>query len=209
MKNILWTLLILSVLFVVGCQPATPPAAPAAPTAPAAPVAPAQPAAPAAPAETAPAVPAETAPVEREAAPMVESGIDISKRCYALVSAEDVKEICGAEGKIVLSPKITSGDCWVNIADQLNNKLTGGFTIVNWDKAVEANREFDRGVKARIKQGAVEGQEVGERSYEYDEIGRHNVVWVRNEFLTRLGMTNDLCPEDKVLDLARKIDSGI
>ncbi len=206
MNKILLVFAVLSVIFVIGCQPAAQPLAPA-PAAPAAPEA--QPAAPA-PAET---IPAETAPVESAPAAvvpaMVESGIDLSKRCYDLLSADDVKTICGAEGKIVLTPKVSKGDCWVNIADQLNSKLTGGFTIVNWEKAAEANSEFDRGVKARIKQGAVEGKTVGERSYEYDEIARHNIVWVRNEFLTRLGIMNELCPPDKVVEIAKKIDSGL
>ncbi|MEM2916535.1 MAG: hypothetical protein QXT19_04220 [Candidatus Woesearchaeota archaeon] len=195
MNKLFLALVALSVVFVIGCQPSAPaPAAPAAP-APAAPEA-----APAAPSE--PAMPEETPAEEyRE--------IDIEKACYELLSAADFVSICGYGGNIVLTPKVSASSCWINIADQRNNKLTAGFTVVDWKKAKEANKEFDRGVKARVKQGAVEGDAVGERSYEYDEIARHNVVWVRGKYLTRLGAMNALCPADKLVEVARKIDAGL
>jgi hypothetical protein len=135
--------------------------------------------------------------------------IGIESACTGLLSAEDFASICGYGGSVVLSPKISEGGCWMNIADQMNNKLTAGFVVVDWKKAKEANQEFDRGVKARVKQGAVEGKEVGERSYGYDEIARRNVVWVRGTYLTRLGAMNELCPADKLVTLAKKIDAGL
>ncbi|MEM4240200.1 MAG: hypothetical protein QXM31_01625 [Candidatus Woesearchaeota archaeon] len=206
MNKLFLALVVLSVIFVIGCQPAAPPAAPA----PAAPAAPA-PSAPAAPAPSGPAAPAETAPAEvaQVAARAEMAGLPLDKRCFDLLTAEDFKALCGYEGKVVLTPKITQGDCWVNIADPMNNKLTAGFTVVEWDKAEEANSEFDRGVKARVRQGAVEGKLVGERSYEYDEIARHNVVWVRGSWLTRLGSMTGLCPAEKLVAVAQQIDSGL
>ncbi|MEM4246752.1 MAG: hypothetical protein QXR48_04285 [Candidatus Woesearchaeota archaeon] len=198
MKRLLVVLSVLCVLLLIGCQPK--------PAAPAAPVAPAEPAPAASPAEAAPVETPEAMPV----APRAElAGLPLDKRCYDLLTAEDFKTICGYEGKIVLTPKITQGDCWVNIADPMNNKFTAGFTVVEWDKPEQANSEFDRGVKARVRQGAVEGKAVGERSYEYDEIARHNVVWVRGSWLTRLGAMTQLCPADKLVELAQKIDSGL
>jgi len=207
MNKILWTLFVLSVLFVVGCQPAAQPAAPA-PAAPAAPSAPE--AQPAAPVEAAPAAPAEVppAPLENTPAP-VETGIDLSAVCFELLSAEEFKSICGNDGQIIVTPKITKGDCWVPVVDQSNTKLTGGFEVVNMHNVKDANREFDRGVTMRRTQGAVEGKEVGERSYQYAELGRHNIAWTKGEFLAHIGTMDALCPPDKLVALAQKMSAGL
>jgi hypothetical protein len=155
-------------------------------------------------------MPEEVGPAPAELVPApVDEDLDIEQACYDLLSAEDFVSLCGYSGQVVLTPKISEGGCWVNIADHRNNRLTAGFTTVDWKKAVEANDEFDRGVRARVRQGAVEEKKVGERSYEYDEIGRHNVVWVAGKFLTRLGAMTDLCPADKLIAVGQKIDSGL
>ncbi len=198
MKGMLVALTVLSVLLLLGCQPAAP-AVPAAP-APSEPVAPSEQAA-----------DVEQAPAEAEAVPEGPyREIGLEGACAGLLTAEDFESVCGYEGNVVLTPKISAGSCWVNIADQMNNRLTAGFTVVDWSKVEKANSEFDRGVKARrLTQGATESKVVGERSYEYDEISRHNVVWVRGTFLTRLGAMNELCPADKLVALAQKIDAGL
>lgn len=151
---------------------------------------------------------AAPAPLENTAGP-VKEGLDIEQACYGLLSAEDFVSICGYGGQVVLTPKISEGGCWLNIADHQNNKLTAGFTTVDWDTTAKSNSEFDRGVKARVRQGAVEGTAVGERSYEYDEIGRHNIVWVTDRFLTRLGAMSQLCSAEKLAEVGRKIDAGM
>jgi hypothetical protein len=125
------------------------------------------------------------------------------------LSAEEFKEICGNDGQIIVTPKITRGDCWVPIIDQANSKLTGGFDIVNMHTVYDANREFDRGVTMRRTQGAVEGKEVGERSYQYAELNRHNVAWVQNEFLAHVGTMDALCPPDKLVALAEKVNARL
>jgi hypothetical protein len=142
-------------------------------------------------------------------APPVETGLDLSKVCFELLSAEEFKEICGNSGNIIVTPKITKGNCWVPIVDQLNTKLTGGFDILNMKTVEDANREFDRGVTMRRTQGAVEGKEVGQRSYQYAEIGRHNVAWTQNEFLAHVGTMDALCPPDKIVALAAKVNSRL
>jgi len=194
-KTILGLIALLSI-FVIGCQPAAQPAAPA-------PVAPVP-----LPPEPAPEADAAPAPVENVAAPINEE-LNIEQACYGLLSAEEFETICGYTGKVQLTPKISEGGCWMNIADQKNNKLTAGFTTVDWDKEVEAGEEFDRGVRARVKQGAVEGKAVGDKSYEYDEIGRHNIVWATGQYLTRLGAMTALCPADKLIAVGQKIDTGL
>lgn len=133
-------------------------------------------------------------------------GVDVEKACYELLSAEEFSKMCEYSGKIELTNKVSEGSCWANIADPRNKKLTGGMTTVAWKTPEEAHAEFDRGVKARVKQGAIEGKVVGERSYGYDEVGRHNIVWQRGVFLTRLGAMNELCPVDKLVEVAQKID---
>ncbi len=196
MRKIVFALMLLS-LFLIACQPAAQPAAPGAPSVPI----PTEPSPETAPAETQ----AEVPPAPLENIPAAPEGRDLEQRCYGLLSEEDFTSTCGG-GKVVLTPKISEKSCWVNIADHLNNKLTGGFTVVDWKKAEEANREFDRGVKMRKTQGAGESQTVGERSYEYQEIARHNVVWVQGTYLTKLGAMTDLCPSAKLIILAQKID---
>jgi len=198
-KNIL-AIVALFAIFIAACQPAAPPAAPAAPAEPA----------PAAPPEAEEAVPEEVGPAPTEWTPAPpKEGLEIEQACYGLLSEDDFVSLCGYDGKVVLTPKISEGGCWMNIADHRNNRLTAGFTTVDWKKVVEAGEEFDRGVRARVKQGAVEEKKVGDRSYEYDEIGRHNVVWATGQFLTRLGAMTELCPADKLIAVGQKIDSGL
>jgi len=220
MNKTILAMMILSVLFLLGCQPVAQPPATPAPTGPVAEPSAPQPGVtvepgaataeePSAPApEPTPAGETSPAPLENIPTP-AETGVQIDKVCYGLLTAEDFSSICGNEGKVVLTPKISEGSCWVNIADHLNPKLTAGFTTVDWKKAEDANEEFGRGVSMRRTQGAVESKMVGERSYEYEELNRHNVVWLRGTFLTRLAAMTDLCPADKLLDLAKKIDDGL
>ncbi len=205
--------MILSVVFILGCQPAAapaqPPAQPAAPAASPTPVP--EPSVTITPSETVEKMPAKEippAPLENIPTPP-ETGVDIEKVCYGLLASEDFTSLCGHAGKVVLTPKISEGGCWVNIADHQNNKLTAGFTTVDWKKPVEANEEFDRGVRMRRTQGASESKTVGERSYEYKELERHNVVWIRGAFLTRIGAMTALCPASKLVDVAKKIDAGL
>jgi len=206
-------LFVIAIALLIGCQPMAPPAAPA-PAAPAAApsAAPsAQPVA-SAPAEAAPAAPAVTetspAPLENTPAPMRE-GVNLGEVCYGLMSPEEFSAICEHEGKVVLTPKISEGSCWVNIADHDNNKLTGGFTVVDWKKAAKSGSEFDRGANMRRTQGAVAENKVGDRDYQYTELARHNIVWQSDNFLTQLGVMDALCPPDKIVALAQKIDSHL
>lgn len=211
MNKTILGLFVIAIAFLIGCQPMAPPAAPApspevvpAAQPSAQPVASTPAAQPAAPAAT------ETSPAPLENTPIPpREGVDLAGVCYGLMSPEEFATICGHESKVVLTPKISESSCWVNIADHQNNKLTGGFTVVDWKKAEKAGSEFTRGVKARIKQGSVEGRAVGDRSYEYDELARHNIVWQSGNFLTQLGVMTALCPADKLPALAKSIESHL
>lgn len=205
--KLVFALMILSIVFLVGCQPpgpgepavtvetSTTPEPAAAPTPAPEPVA-----------EPTPEPAVTPAPVDNIPTP-AKTGINIEKSCYDLVTEQEFASICGTTPK--LSHRISEGSCWVNIADKSQPKLTGGLTAVDWRKATEANREFDRGVTMRRTQGAVEGTAVGERSYEYEELDRHNVVWVKGSILTRLGAMTDLCPADKLLELAQSVSGRL
>lgn len=208
-KTIIGILTIFALLL-AACQPAMQPAAPAA----------GEPAAPSTgmpvPGTQTPEMTVEEgesgevppAPTENTPIP-ADTSHDLAGACFGLISGDEFNSICGRADPVVLTPKISDGNCWVNIADHRDNKLTAGFTVVDWKSAEESNKEFDRGVKARIKQGAVEGKDVGERSYQYAEIGRHNVVWARGDYLTRLAAMTDLCPADKLIAVGQKIDSRL
>lgn len=203
MNKTIIVLLSILALFVIGCQP--PGAQPATPA-----TEPGTPAAPSAPAAEPTVAPAEVPPAPLENVPaMAVEGIDIEQACYGLLPEGEFESVCGYAGKVVLSHKISEGGCWVNIADHRNNKLTAGFTVVDWKKSDESNDEFDRGVRARVRQGAVEGKEVGERTYHYQELDRENIVWVNGAFLTKLGSMHELCPPEKLVEVAKKIASRL
>ena len=197
-------LFVIAIALLIGCQPMAPPAAPAAQTEPSVQPVASTPAV----TEAAPAVETSPAPLTNTPAPARE-GVELAKVCYGLISPEEFSSICQHEGKVVLTPKISEGSCWVNIADHDNNKLTGGFTAVDWKKAEKAGSEFTRGVTMRRTQGAHEEQLVGDRDYQYNELARHNIVWQSGNFLTQLGVMTALCPADKLVDLAKKIDSHL
>ena len=192
--KIIQALIILSILLLLGCQaPVAPEEEPAvsveAPTEEAAPE---------------PAAEAEPEP-EPVAAPVSAGPVDIDKICETLLTEEEWTNICGINAQ--LTKQETTGGCWINAKDKTSPRLTGGFTVTDWHKADEATEEFERGVSMRATQGAVESQAVSERSYEYDELNRHNVVWLRGTFVTRLGAMNELCPADKLVEIAKIIDS--
>jgi hypothetical protein len=213
MKKILFALMILSVVFILGCKPAAPaaPAEPAADTG-AEPAVVVEEGAP----EEGPAGTVEEGtgvtpgPTETVAAPP--EGTEIEDVCYDLITAEEFQAICAYDGTITLTHKISEEDCWTAIQDSNNRKLNAGFTAVEWKNEAEAGKEFDRGVGMRKTQGAVEAQKVGDRNYEYSEIGRHNIVWQRGRLLTRLASATPEkdqkgCPKDKLLEVAKLIDS--
>ncbi len=189
----------LLVIFLVGCQAAQTPAMPAEPGAPSG-----------TPSAVPSGEPSGVSPAPAESAPVsVNAGMDIEQACHGLLGEGEFEAVCGYDGRVVLTAKISEGGCWLNIADHVNNKLTAGFTVVDWKKADEANDEFDRGVRARQRQGAVEAKEVGERDYHYQEIGRENIVWVKGTYLTKLGSMHELCPADKLVEVAKKVNSRL
>jgi hypothetical protein len=212
MNKTITGILTIFALLLAACQPAMQPAAPAAgepaATAPADGATPTQPAVSSGESMEGESGEVPPAPLENTATP-ADTSHDLAGACFGLITGEEFNAICGRADPVVLTPKISDGNCWVNIADHANNKLTAGFTVVDWKQSDEANKEFDRGVKARIKQGAVEGKDVGERSYQYAEIGRHNVVWARGDYLTRLAAMTNLCPADKLIAVGQKIDSRL
>jgi len=201
-KKTLFALMVLSIIFLVGCQPAAEAPEPAVKvsTGDELPQPAAEP-------KTAPAEPkAAPTPAPLENIPETPSeGVDIERICDKLLTDEEASSMCGTT--VQLTSQDTEQGCWVNLGQRGNTKLTGGFTTRDWQKEDEATEEFERGVSMRRTQGAVEGKAVGERSYEYDEIGRHNVVWLRGTLLTRLGAMNELCPADKLIGIAQLIDS--
>jgi hypothetical protein len=205
MRTMLFVLMILSVVFILGCKPA----APAAPAPPAEQGVAVEPGAPTAePSEEA----GEVAPGPTETVAAPAEGVEIEDVCYDLITAKEFQSICGYDGTISLTHKISEEDCWVAIQDPNNRKLNAGFTAVEWKSDAEAGKEFDRGVGMRRTQGAVEAKVVGDRSYEYAEIGRHNIVWQRGRLLTRLASATPEkdqkgCPKDKLMAVAKLVDS--
>lgn len=197
MKKIITALLVLSLVLLVACQPMEPKAEPKP-----------EPAAPTP--KPAPAPEPAPEPAKDEITtppPMAPLGMDIEKVCPMLLPANRFAEICKLdEANIVMTTKESDRTCWITFTDKYNKKYTAGLTIVDWMNAEESNREFDRGLSMRRMDAL---SQVGDRNYNYQQVDRENIVWVKNKFLTTIGASTQLCTKEQLLQLAQEVNGRL
>ena len=163
-------------------------------------------------AEAQPEIAAEPEAAETEAPPEVRpteptATANLQSACDKIISAEEFAGICGIDAaRITRTSTASERSCWVSFTDKQAKQYTAGFTTVDWVKADEAISEFDRGIKMR--RAALETT-VGEKNYGFTEISRENIVWLRGTFLTRIGASTQFCPKEKLVELAKVVDTKL
>jgi len=129
--------------------------------------------------------------------------------CETLLSAEEFAKECGktADG-LVVTYRIGTRNCMVNIKDRQNERLTAGFTLTGYTDDVTAEKEFDRRLVV-LKVGA--DKSVGERVYVKPAqlVDREVLEFLEGKFIVEGGTDTRLCSKDGLFAVARIIDGRI
>lgn len=145
--------------------------------------------------------PAPAEETELEIDPYTELG------CEELLTAEQFSSACGKTADdYIVTYKVGTRNCFVNIKDKENDRLTAGVTLTGYADGETATEEFDRRLKV-LRVGA--DKSVGERAYTMTKVDRETVNFLREEFLVEVGADTRLCEKENITELARTVDSHI
>ena len=127
--------------------------------------------------------------------------------CEQLLTGEQFASNCGKSASdLVVTSKIGTRNCFVNVKDRLNERLTAGITLTGYASSAEALTEFERRLKI-FQVGADDS--VGERAYVFPKVDRQTIHFVRNEFIVEVGSDTRLCPEENLVSIAKIVDAHI
>lgn len=127
--------------------------------------------------------------------------------CEKLLTPEDFSKSCGKNAdEFIVTYRIGTRNCFVNIKDKANERLTAGITLTGYADAETAEKEFDRRLVV-LKVGA--DKSVGERAYEFPKLDRQSINFLRNEFILEVGSDTRLCQEEGLYAVARIVDNRI
>lgn len=153
--------------------------------------------------------------VEDEPIPVGPSG-DVEARepepytdlpCRDLLTVEEFASACEQEARnLVVTYKEGTKNCFVNVKDRQNERLTAGVTMTEFKSADDAKEEFERRLKI-FNVGA--DASVGERAYEFPKVDRQTINFVRGPFIVEVGSDTRLCPEVSLLSVAKMVDGRL
>ena len=127
--------------------------------------------------------------------------------CEQLLTAEQFAESCGKDaGTLVVTYRIGTRNCIVNIKDYSNERLTAGITLTGFSDAETAEEEYDRRLRV-LKVGA--DKSVGERAYEFPKLDRQTINFLRDEFIVEVGADSKLCEEEGLYGVAKVVDAHL
>ena len=127
--------------------------------------------------------------------------------CKKLLSAEEFGNACGVNSEeIVMTYQEGTKNCFVNFRSKENERRTAGATLVVYDSDADAMKEFERRLDMRNVKDEIG---VGVRSYKYSAVDRLNWEFVRGKYFVSIGSDTNLCPQDKLLDLAKALDAKL
>lgn len=129
--------------------------------------------------------------------------------CESLLTADEFAAECGKSADdMVVTYKIGTKNCFVNVKDRLNERLTAGISLTAYKTGFDAAEEFERRLKV-LKVGA--DKSVGERAYEKPNppVDRTEMYFLREEFIVQIGSDVRLCSEESLLSVAKLVDSRL
>lgn len=129
--------------------------------------------------------------------------------CEKLLTDVEFAKECGKEvSAVVVTYRIGTRNCFVNMKDRANERLTAGITLTGYKDAETAETEFDRRLKV-LKVGA--DKSIGERAYvpPLAMADREEMEFLRDEFIVEGGTDTRLCSKDGIIAVMRVVDSRI
>lgn len=145
----------------------------------------------------------EQQPEEAEMAEPADIYSDLG--CDALFTLEEFASACGVElSMIEKTYKFGTKNCYVSINHKKDRALTAGLEAFAYPSAEDATEELNRRLKVRMA-GASDSTIPGARTYEYSQVGRNNIEFAKGANIVRLHANEELCPEDKLVGLAKKV----
>ncbi len=127
--------------------------------------------------------------------------------CELLLAPEDFAKSCAKSADaFVVTYRIGTRNCFVNVKDRANERLTAGITLTGYADAETAEKEFDRRLVV-LKVGA--DKSVGERAYEFPKFERETIHFLRDEFILEVGSDIHLCNEEGLYRVARIVDDRL
>lgn len=125
--------------------------------------------------------------------------------CSQLLTNTDFANVCG-KSNVKITSQIGTKNCYVNLKDYENERLTAGVSLIGFKNAEDAMTEFERRLKV-FNVGA--DKSVGERAYTFPKLDRETLVFVRSEYLVEVGSDTRLCTDVQVKQLAMVVDSRL
>lgn len=127
--------------------------------------------------------------------------------CGQLLSAGEFAKACSKDpASFLMTHKIGTRNCYVNVKDYQDNRLTAGASLIGFASSADAMEEFERRLVV-MKVGA--DKSVGEKAYTFPKVDRQIIYFVRNKFIVEVGADNRLCSKEDLLNVARIIDSNL
>lgn len=125
--------------------------------------------------------------------------------CESLFELADFARVCGVDGPS-LSKTYRAGtkNCYVSVRHKQDRLSHAAINSVKFDSAEEAREEFERRLQVRLA-GASDKTIEGARTYEFAEINRHNIEFVKGQHIVTVGSSVSLCPEDRLMEIANLV----
>lgn len=125
--------------------------------------------------------------------------------CSQLLTNTDFANVCG-KSNVKITSQIGTKNCYVNLKDYDNERLTAGVSLTGFKNSEDAMTEFERRLKV-FNVGA--DKSVGEKAYTFPKLDRGTLVFVRSEYLVEVGSDTRLCTDVQVKQLAIIVDSRL
>ncbi len=127
--------------------------------------------------------------------------------CEQLLTPEQFASACGKMvSELVVTSKIGTRNCFINIRDRRNERLTAGITLTAMDDEKTAKKEFERRA-AVVKQEM--SSAAGEQAYFFPKLERQTITFLRGNYIVEVGADTKLCDDEKLPSLARTVDSRL
>lgn len=129
--------------------------------------------------------------------------------CEKLLSAEEFADECNKTAdNLVVTYRIGTRNCIVNIKDRENDRLTAGIALTGYSDSGTAKIEFDRRLVV-MKVGADDS--VGERAYvpPVKLVNREALEFLRGKFIIESGTDSRLCSKEGLIAVSKIVDSRL
>lgn len=127
--------------------------------------------------------------------------------CSELLTSDEFAKACSKDpASFQMTHKIGTRNCYVNVKDYQDNRLTAGASLTGFEDATTAMKEFERRLVV-LKVGA--DKSVGEKAYTFPKVDRQIIYFVRGKFIVEVGADNRLCDKESLLNVARIVDGNL